>query len=132
MELLAIISSLEYIKEKSDIIIYSDSSYITNSFNKGWIYSWGENDFLHNRLKDLDNKNNKELINFLNTNLRFNKTCGLITKSKLSNKTLWQKLINQIYEKANTIKFIKVSSHKSDFLNNLCDYLAKNEVLQEK
>lgn len=41
MELLALIVALKYIKNKNiKIIIYSDSQYVVNSINKGWLENW--------------------------------------------------------------------------------------------
>jgi ribonuclease HI len=41
MELLAVIVALETIKPaKHDIRIFSDSRYVTDAINKGWIYGW--------------------------------------------------------------------------------------------
>ena len=40
MELLAVIEGLKCLKEKCEVTVYSDSSYVINSFTKGWIYSW--------------------------------------------------------------------------------------------
>jgi ribonuclease HI len=38
MELLAVINTLKFFKEKVKIIIYSDSQYVVNSIMKGWVY----------------------------------------------------------------------------------------------
>ena len=43
MELMAPIEALKLLKEKCDVEIYSDSSYVVDSFTKGWIYSWKKN-----------------------------------------------------------------------------------------
>lgn len=40
MELLAVIEGLKCLKEKCEVTVYSDSSYVINAFTKGWIYSW--------------------------------------------------------------------------------------------
>ncbi len=40
MELLAVIKGLGELKEKCDVSLYSDSSYVINAFNEGWINSW--------------------------------------------------------------------------------------------
>ena len=40
MELLAVIEGLKCLKEKCEVTVYSDSSYVINSFTKGWIYAW--------------------------------------------------------------------------------------------
>jgi len=40
MELSAVIKALEALKEPCGVRIYSDSSYVCNAFNKGWVYNW--------------------------------------------------------------------------------------------
>ena len=40
MELIAVIRALECLKEPCDATVYSDSSYIVNAVNKGWIIGW--------------------------------------------------------------------------------------------
>ena len=41
MELLAVIIGLEALKiENSDVTIYSDSKYVVESVEKGWLFGW--------------------------------------------------------------------------------------------
>ena len=41
MELLAVIKGLEAIKwDNADVHVYSDSSYVVNAINKGWLQTW--------------------------------------------------------------------------------------------
>ncbi len=40
MELLAVISGLECLKEPCKVTVYSDSAYTVNAFSNGWIYAW--------------------------------------------------------------------------------------------
>ena len=40
MELMAVIKGLQALKESCDVIVYSDSNYVVNPFNEGWINSW--------------------------------------------------------------------------------------------
>lgn len=40
MELFAVISGLECLKEPCEVTVYSDSAYTVNAFNNGWIYAW--------------------------------------------------------------------------------------------
>ena len=42
MELLAAINGLSALKEQCEVSLYSDSQYLTDAFNKGWIVSWQE------------------------------------------------------------------------------------------
>jgi ribonuclease HI len=49
MELLAAIRALECLKEPCEAVIYSDSSYLVNAFDKNWIAKWRRNNW---RLSD--------------------------------------------------------------------------------
>lgn len=40
MEIIAAIKSLEYFEKPSNIIIYSDSKYLVDSVEKGWLFKW--------------------------------------------------------------------------------------------
>lgn len=43
MELTAAIEGLEALTRRCDVTLISDSQYVTNPFNKGWIHSWENN-----------------------------------------------------------------------------------------
>ena len=43
MELTAAIKALEALKRPCEVNLYSDSSYLVNGFNNGWIYNWKRN-----------------------------------------------------------------------------------------
>ena len=43
MELTAAIKGLEALKEPCEVSLFSDSSYLTDAFNKSWIYNWENN-----------------------------------------------------------------------------------------
>ncbi|OFY44040.1 MAG: ribonuclease HI [Bacteroidetes bacterium GWF2_40_14] len=60
MELLAVITGLEAIKRSnSEICVFSDSSYVCDAINKGWLFGWEK--------KNFDKKKNPDLwIRFLN------------------------------------------------------------------
>lgn len=51
MELFAVISALECLKEPCEVTLYSDSAYTVNSFLNGWVYSWEKSNW-----KKADNK----------------------------------------------------------------------------
>lgn len=54
MELLAVITGLEAIKWKNaDIEIWSDSSYVVNAINQGWLNNWVRKDFAKVKNPDL-------------------------------------------------------------------------------
>ena len=62
MEITAVLESLKQLKRPCNVEIYSDSAYVVNAFNNGWIYNWVKNNW---------------------------KTSG---KEPVKNKTLWQEL----------------------------------------
>ena len=53
MELLAVINTLKYFKEKVNITIYSDSQYVVNSIMQGWVKTWFENEDYNKKNIDL-------------------------------------------------------------------------------
>ena len=54
MELLAVIIGLEEIKkEKAIIQVYSDSKYVVEAIEKGWLFNWVKKDFKDKKKKDL-------------------------------------------------------------------------------
>ncbi len=58
MEMTAVIEALKLLKYPCDVLIYSDSAYVVNAFNNGWIYNWYKNGF---RTADKKPVKNKEL-----------------------------------------------------------------------
>lgn len=46
MELLAVVKGLELLKEKCQVTVYSDSAYVVNSIEKGWVYGWKKNNWI--------------------------------------------------------------------------------------
>lgn len=55
MELTAVISALESIKSgKWPIIVYSDSRYVVDAINKGWVFNW-------NKKANMSGKKNPDL-----------------------------------------------------------------------
>jgi len=54
MELLAVIIGLETIKVKNaPVKVYSDSKYVIDSVEKGWLWNWIKKDFKGKKNKDL-------------------------------------------------------------------------------
>lgn len=54
MELLAVIVGLEAIKRKNaQVTVYSDSSYVVNALNKGWLFGWEQKVFAKKANPDL-------------------------------------------------------------------------------
>lgn len=56
MEMTAVIKGLEALKRPCNVNVYSDSSYVVNSFEKGWIYNWMKNGWRTADKKDVKNK----------------------------------------------------------------------------
>jgi ribonuclease HI len=52
MELMAVLKGLEAIKKPCNIKIYSDSQYIVNAFNKGWLNNWILNNWKRGKKKE--------------------------------------------------------------------------------
>lgn len=46
MELMAAIVGLETLKERCNVIIYSDSKYLIDSIQKGWVVRWKNNNWM--------------------------------------------------------------------------------------
>ena len=46
MELMAVIVGLEAIKrENAEVIVYSDSKYVVDAVNQGWVFGWEKKNF---------------------------------------------------------------------------------------
>ena len=105
MELLAFLKSLEKIykdkyKKKNTYEIYSDSAYVVNGINRGWLYNWKMNGW---------------------------KTK---TRDDIKNRDLWEQIESYIsafkVDKTN-VSVIKVKGHAGNTFNELVDKLAKKE-----
>ncbi len=55
MEMMAVIRGLEMLKEPCEVDVYSDSAYVVNSIEKGWIYSWKKNGWKKADKKEVKN-----------------------------------------------------------------------------
>lgn len=55
MELLAVIIGLEALKERCVVNVYSDSAYVVDAFNQGWVNSWILNDWRTSGKKEVKN-----------------------------------------------------------------------------
>ena len=49
MELLAVIKSLELLKEPCKVVLYSDSKYVVDAIEKGWVEKWKKNGWKRNK-----------------------------------------------------------------------------------
>jgi ribonuclease HI len=54
MELLAVIKGLEALKKKDTTVkLYTDSQYVANAVNKGWVFDWERKHFKKKKNQDL-------------------------------------------------------------------------------
>ena len=56
MELLSVIVGLRCLKEKCHVEIYSDSKYVVEAINKGWLISWQANGWRKSDKKEVKNR----------------------------------------------------------------------------
>ena len=57
MELFSVIQGLSQLKEKCKVSVYSDSAYVVNAINQGWLKSWENNlwkNKSHDEVKNID------------------------------------------------------------------------------
>ena len=78
MELFAVINGLKSLKESCKVNIYSDSAYVINAFEKGWIINWEKNGWKNARKDPVENQDLwKLLLNYLQIhNVKFIKVKG--------------------------------------------------------
>ena len=55
MELMAVIKGISALKEKCVVNLYSDSQYVVDAFNKGWVNSWQQNGWKTSNKKEVKN-----------------------------------------------------------------------------
>lgn len=58
MEITAVIEGLKMLKRECEVEVYSDSAYVVNAFNNGWIFNWIKNNW---RTSSKEAVKNKEL-----------------------------------------------------------------------
>lgn len=56
MEITAVLEALKLLKESCEVEIYSDSAYVVNTFNKGWIHNWQQNNWKTSSKEPVKNK----------------------------------------------------------------------------
>lgn len=97
MELSAVIFALEALKEKCSVKIYSDSAYVVNAVNKGWLFEWKKNNWrtlskdnvknvdLWEKLIKLLNIHNVELIKVKgHSDNEYNNKCDAVARGEIS------------------------------------------------
>lgn len=55
MELTAVIEGLKALKCYCDVTVYSDSKYVVDAVNKGWLFSWKKNSWKKSDKKSVKN-----------------------------------------------------------------------------
>ena len=66
MELTAAIKALEFLQKESEIIIFTDSTYVRNGITS-WISNWKKNNWKNSQRKDVKNKILWEKLDVLNS-----------------------------------------------------------------
>ncbi len=56
MELTAALEALKLLKYACEVELYSDSAYLVNGFDKGWIYGWKKNNWKTSSKEPVKNK----------------------------------------------------------------------------
>ena len=98
MEITAVIEALKLLKFECDVKIYSDSAYVVNAFNQGWIYNWQKNNWktagkdpVKNRelWEELYNLTQKHKIEFIkvkgHSDNEFNNRCDFLATTAIKN-----------------------------------------------
>ena len=55
MEILAVIKGLEALKEPCKVLLYSDSRYVVDAIEKGWVAKWRQNGWMRNKKERAQN-----------------------------------------------------------------------------
>jgi len=56
MELTAVVEALKALKYECEVEIFSDSAYVVNTFEKGWIYNWQKNNWRTSNKEPVKNR----------------------------------------------------------------------------
>ena len=96
MELTAVIEALKLLKEECEVDLYSDSAYVVNGFNNGWIYNWQKNNWKTSNKEDVKNKElweelygltKKHKVNFIkvkgHSDNEFNNRCDTLATTAI-------------------------------------------------
>ena len=66
MELTAAIKALEFLQKESEIILFTDSTYVRNGITS-WVVNWKKNNWKNSQRKDVKNKILWEKLDVLNS-----------------------------------------------------------------
>ncbi len=65
MELTAVIKALQMLKEPCKVKLHSDSAYIVEAFNQGWVDTWKQNGWRRPKNEELKNRELWQLLDIL-------------------------------------------------------------------
>lgn len=98
MEITAVLEALKLLKEECEVKVYSDSAYVVNAFNQGWIYNWRKNNWktaskdpvknreLWEELYDFTQKHKVEFIKVKgHSDNEYNNRCDFLATSAIKN-----------------------------------------------
>ena len=106
MELLAVIIGLAALRfEGSNVTIYSDSKYVVDAVEKGWVFGWEKTGFKKKKNPDL-----------------WRQFLALYRKHHVKNIDLWKRLLKA--KEKHQVRFIWVKGHANIPENERCDQLA--------
>lgn len=96
MEITAVLEAMKLLKEDCEVDVYSDSAYVVNAFNQGWIFNWQKNNW---KTASKDPVKNRELweelyaltkkhkVNFIkvkgHSDNEFNNRCDFLATSAI-------------------------------------------------
>ena len=95
MEMQAVISALESLREPCEVKVYSDSAYVVNAFLQNWIGKWQANNWKRGReavknvelwkqLVELTNKHTVEFVKVKgHSDNKFNNECDALARSEV-------------------------------------------------
>lgn len=78
MELMAVIKALDALKQECEVDVYSDSAYVVNAFNQGWIQQWRQRGWRTSGKKSVQNTDLwKQLLSLVSKHtVTFHKVAG--------------------------------------------------------
>ncbi|MBQ8426021.1 MAG: ribonuclease HI [Clostridia bacterium] len=82
MELLAVIKALSILKQRCNVELYSDSAYVVNAINLGWLNNWKKNGY---KGSDKKTVKNIELWTELDSLLAYHKVTFIKVKGHADN-----------------------------------------------
>jgi ribonuclease HI len=101
MEILAVIAALSALKEPCSVNLYSDSKYVVDAINKGWMEKWKKNNWMRTKTEKasnsdlwirLDNLLKVHSVNFIwvkgHADNLYNKRCDELARKAASGENL--------------------------------------------